>query len=178
MQKPSKSYGHVLAIDPSGDFTKGKGTTGICYLCVHNSFVETFEIKATDFSEKLAYWNAVINVIAGYKAIYNKDLAVVVEDYILYAEKAENQVHSLLETPRIIGVIEWYCYINDIPCYLEFASMVKKRWTLAILAHKGYLTKSGRSYLLNGQVCSDHRIDALRHAVHYATFINKGAKSK
>ena len=177
MWKPNKSYTHILALDPSGDFTKGKGTTGVCYMNAYNNYIEVFEIKALDFTDKEIYWDKVIQTIAGYKAVFN-DIVVVVEDYILYAEKAENQIHSLLETPRLIGIIQWYCYTNNIPCYLEFASIVKNRWTLAILEHKGYIKKNGRSYTIAGQPFSNHCVDALRHAVHYATFINKGVKTK
>lgn len=143
----------------------------------YNNYIETFEIKALDFTDKEVYWDKVIQTIAGYKAVYDS-IVVVVEDYILYAEKAENQIHSLLETPRLIGIIQWYCYTHNIPCYLEFASVVKHRWTLAILEHKGYIQKKGRSYTIAGQPCSDHCIDALRHAIHYATFLNKEKKTK
>lgn len=175
MWKQNKHYEHILALDPSGDHTKGKGTTGICYMNTYNKYIEVFEIKAIDFKDKEAYWDKIIQTIVGYKTIYN-DIVIVVEDYILYAEKAVEQSCSLLETPRLIGIIQWYCYAHDIPCYLEFASVVKNRWTLPILEHKGYLVKVGRSYTINGQVCSCHCIDALRHAIHYATFINKEHK--
>ena len=172
MWKQSKHYGHILALDPSGDHTKGKGTTGLCYMNTYNGYIETLEIRALDFKDKEAYWDKVVRTVAGYKTVYD-DLVVVIEDYILYADKAEDQIQSLLETPRLIGILQWYCYANNIACYLEFASVVKNRWTLPILEHKGYIVPAGRGYTINGQHCSKHCIDALRHAIHYATFINK-----
>jgi hypothetical protein len=146
------NYKHILSLDPSGDWTKGKGTTGVCHLELPNFYIKVFEIKATDYSSAQEYWDAVIKVIGDYRALYKKNLVVVCEDYILYKDKAEDQINSLLETPRLIGVVQWFCYTHSIPLHLEFAGTVKTRWTNAILEHKGYIQRKGKGYAVRGSI--------------------------
>lgn len=167
-----------MGIDPSGDFTKGKGTTGMCLLDTHSQQVlDVFDVSAKDFDRIEAYWTAITDIIMNYRALYKGKLAVAMEDYILYADKAQSQINSLLETPRIIGVIQWLCYKYKIPYATECAGAVKQRWANHILAYKGYITLQGKQVLVQGKPQSDHCVDAIRHAVHYATFKNnKGVK--
>lgn len=176
MWNPNKHYKHILAIDPSGDHTKGKGTTGFCHLDTTTKAINVFDTKAIDFKDKEAYWDKIIDTISNFKLVYGDDIIIVVEDYILYAEKAQEQSYSLLETPRLLGIIQWHCYVTNTPCYFEFASVVKHRWTNNILKHKGYIDYNNKGTYVNNTICSRHCIDAVRHAVHYDTFINKKGK--
>ena len=60
-----------------------------------------------------------------------------------------------------------------VPLLLEPASEVKTRWANNILNYKGYIKKSGRGYTIPNVKCPDvtrHCLDAVRHAVHVATF--------
>ena len=73
-----------------------------------------------------------------------------------------------METSKLIGIIQLWCYNHNIPYAMQLAATVKSRWTDEILHYKGYLKKSGLRYT----VC-EHTRDSMRHAVHYATFKNK-----
>ena len=97
---------------------------------------------------------------------------------MLYKSKAEAQTNSKMETPKLIGVIEFYCTKHAIPYILQPAHEVKNRWNNVILMYKKYIKKEGRNFyagLLYQKKVDKHAIDAIRHAVHYATFKNKGA---
>ena len=122
------NFKQILALDPSGNFKEGKGTTGFCLLDTRTKTATVWEIKATDYKSTEEYWTAITDCVADVRQ-HNKSLVVVIEDYMLYESKAQNQINSLLETPRLIGILQWYCYNNKIPYYLEFASAVKNRWT-------------------------------------------------
>ena len=170
------NYKQILALDPSGNFKEGKGTTGFCLLNTRTKTVTTWDIKAADYKSTEAYWTAITNCVADMQQ-HNKSIVVVIEDYMLYESKAQNQINSLLETPRLIGILQWYCFNNGIPYYLEFASVVKKRWTNKILAYKGYITVTPSGLTtLHGEKISRHCVDAVRHAVNYNTFINQKKK--
>ena len=166
------NFKQILALDPSGNFKEGKGTTGFCLLDTRTKTATVWEIKAIDYKSTEEYWTAITDCIADVRQ-HNKSLVVVIEDYILYESKAQNQINSLLETPRLIGILQWYCYNNKIPYYLEFASAVKNRWTNKILAYNGYITiTSSGITTLHGEKISKHCVDAVRHAVNYNTFVN------
>ena len=53
-------------------------------------------------------------------------LTVVVEDYLLYADKLEAQTYSKCETPRLLGILEYWCYSRNIPIVFQTAALVKK----------------------------------------------------
>lgn len=90
------------------------------------------------------------------------------EDYILYKQKAMGQVNSRMETPKLIGIIQQWCYTNDVPYVTQLANEVKSRWSDSILEWKGIIKRKGNRYVLN-----EHIRDSIRHAVHYATFKNR-----
>lgn len=150
-------YKHIIGIDPSGNFKEGKGTTGIVRLR-GKQLLEHKAITAKNFNDNVSYW---AGVIQGLKYWCVPNTIVVIEDYILYPDKTSAQSYSKLETPRLIGVLEYYLWSRGIPYVFQNASLVKKRWTDEIL-------KKQFPQKLNG-----HERDALRHAIHYATFKNK-----
>lgn len=168
------TFDYVLAIDPSGNFYEGKGTTGLCLFNANkHRIVDTKSITAKNYDTWFAYWKAVVDSITN---VFNKykSVIVVIEDYTLYATKAASQINSKMETPKLIGVLEYYCKTKNIQTVLQPAHMVKNRWANEILTHCGYIK------LLNKRICTAnnkpvdrHAIDAIRHAVHYATFKNK-----
>ena len=123
-----------------------------------------------------AYWDAHLTLLDLVLAGYSKT-GVVIEDYLLYGSKAANQINSRMETPKLIGVLQYALYQRDQPCHMQPASEVKNRWTNSVLVHKGIIvpTKKGAYSLPDCEVLaiSKHALDAIRHAVHYASFKNK-----
>lgn len=164
---------YVLALDPSGNWVEGKGTTGVCLYDNHKKQYSTLSLHAKDYACQEAYWDAHIFMLQEHLNKYGNKLVVVVEDYILYAQKANNQINSYLETPRLIGVLQWFCYTKQIPCYLEPASAVKNRWNNSVLEHKNIIVKTKQGFTLNDKPINRHCLDAIRHATHYDTFMNK-----
>lgn len=136
---------------------------------VSRNSIAVQSISAKDYNSPEEYWAAHITLI---NDVYCEDLVVVLEDYLLYGNKAQNQINSRMETPKLIGIIQYHCFIHGIPCYIEPASVVKTRWTNPILERKGYIQATGNCYSVNGKKISRHCLDAIRHAVHYATFVN------
>lgn len=171
------NYKNILAIDPSGNWFEGKGTTGFCFMKPTKQEFEFDSITASDYQCQDAYWSAHLDIIEKWRKKCGTSFIVVMEDYILYANKAESQINSHLETPKLIGVIQHYCYQKRIPLYMEPACAVKSRWSNVILEHRGYIKRTGNSYKTsNGVLINRHCLDALRHAVHFAEFKNGGRK--
>ena len=164
----------VLALDPSGAFHEGKGTTGWCVMSASKQVIEKNHISADTFISDHAYWKAHIELIEQ-KFRQFPDLEIVMEDYLLYASKAADQINSRFETIQLIGVIRYACLEANIPVHIQTASQVKARWANDILEHKGVIVKCGRSYrvVATGQMLNRHEIDSIRHAIHFTTFYNK-----
>ena len=166
---------YVIGIDPSGNYFEGKGTTGWCVLDnTHDKVVKINSISAKLFDTQSEYWYEHLHLIDRLRQKY-KDIVVVVEAYLLYANESKSQINSEMETPQLIGVLKMFCYINDIPIHFHKAATVKKRWADDILAHEQYIyNQKGHWYCnANKYALCDHERDAIRHAVHYNTFENK-----
>lgn len=171
---------YVLGIDPSGAFHEGKGTTGWnLFDCVNFKVLEVGTISAKDFSSRDDYWEAHIKLIRKYLKQYGFDVAVSIEDYILYRHCAESQINSTFETIQLLGVIKHYCWSNAVTCNLRSAVIAKQRWTIPILVHKTIIIPCG-SVLKASYICEcrpdsilcDHEIDSIRHSIHYSAFEN------
>lgn len=131
-------------------------------------------LYAKDHTSAEAYWDAVIKHVLNVCADFN-NIIVVCEDYLLYATKLQDQINSRMETPKLIGVLQYMCFINNIPYYMQTASEVKNRWSNEILLHKGIIRKYRNSYLPtsgNTKTYTHHSLDAIRHAIHFITFRN------
>ena len=161
----------VLGIDPSGNFKEGAGTTGFVLLNELGEPVDHWPVKASKYLSRLEYWDAVTASIFTAEERAKEaghPLVVAMEDYYLYAHKAHCQINSELETPRLLGILEYMLWKNNIKVLLRNASVAKNRWPDKILIFKGYLTVSGTKtgHLCAGKVINHHAKDALRHAVH------------
>lgn len=170
------SFTHILALDPSGNFDEGKGTTGYCIFDItRDKIIEVGCYSAKSFHSLESYWDAQIKFIKQMRDRYGPKFGLVIEDYLLYSSKVESQINSRMETPKFIGAVQYYCYKQRIFYTLQKASEVKTRWTDDILHHKKYIEKHGKLYYTPGtnQTVNGHSRDAIRHAVHYATFKNK-----
>lgn len=165
---------YVLAIDPSGSYKEGLGTTGWCLYDIETDKICKFGfIYAGNYTCQFQYWNAHIDLIdslAGFKP------DIVIEDYLLYGERADNQINSRLETPQLLGIIKYETYKRGLFIYIQTALQVKTRWNDNILEHKGYITKKGSSYYIGETLLSDHIRDSIRHAIHYKTYNSKYKK--
>lgn len=159
---------YILALDPSGNFEEGKGTTGYTVFNVaENKIIEIGIISATAAECAEEYWLNHILLLQRVIKQYN-NVVIRCEDYLLYAYKAKDQVQSHFETPQLIGIIKYWCYINNICLFMRSASTVKNRWTNEILEHKGYITKCQTFWLPVGPVkhrLTTHELDSIRHAV-------------
>lgn len=172
-----KTYDYILALDPSGAFHEGKGTTGWC-LFKNNKIKYTGILSAKSHCCMESYWESHINLIDACNKDNKGNLIIVIEDYILYPTPGRNQPYSKMETSRLIGAMQLHCWNHQIPYEMQRA-LILNRWNNEVLLHKGILAKAGKSFTLPNDdiLLSRHTLDAIRHGMHYATFKN-GGKSK
>lgn len=169
-------YEFILALDPSGSYNEGKGTTGWCVLeCAKNEITLADSFTARSYKYMETYWQAHLDLIKKYHDRYGKKLVIVIEDYMLYKTRASSQINSRMETCKVIGIMQHYCYMHRIPYEMQLAATVKKRWSDEILEHKRYLIKHGTKHKLPHAktILNGHAKDAIRHAVHFQNFKRK-----
>jgi len=169
------SYATILAIDPSGNFEEGKGTTGVClFNSESNKIIRLFNLRAEKFTTKEEYWQRHCSLIQTVLKYY-PNLIVVIEDFTLDPRRAMQQSHSKMETPKLIGILQLFCQQQNIPYRMQRAVDVKNRWADHILEYKKYITKQKNMFYVTAsdKPISRHCKDAIRHAVHYHTFYNK-----
>ena len=172
----------ILAIDPSGNFNEGKGITG--WILMKEDTGKVIKFGAIDASTSICaeeHWHKHVNLLLSLQETY-KNITVVCEDYMLYADKAATQINSRMETPKLIGILQYVCYMNHMPLHLQTAVSVKRRWKNFLLEKKGFIILKTYTKVVRGvsqeyeltyigeYKVNDHVIDALRHAVHYYTF--------
>lgn len=157
----------ILSFDPSGNFSEGKGTTGICTL-KGDDILELNQIEAKKHETAEAYWHSHVSYI-----LMAQPEAIVMEGYRLYNHRgmsASTQANSILETPMLIGVIRYTAFMYNIPLKIQYATDVKRRWSDEILFKLGYLQMKGGRYYFNGKLTNAHQRDALRHALHFKRY--------
>lgn len=164
----------ILAIDISGNYNEGKGTTGYCIGNGDGTIIEIGEIRAKDFETRMEYHDAVLSL-----ALNKKKVDVIVcENFRLYQHKAQAQVHSELETPRIIGALEYCAWLKKMPLYFQMAVDVKKRFSDDILTEKCILEKVKNVFYFKGIKTNDHIRDAIRHYNYFVRYGLKRLKSE
>jgi hypothetical protein len=157
----------ILSIDPSGNFSEGKGKTGFVLCTLDGVGGNTFKfgtIKAEDYETRVEYWYAVAILIA-----IEKPHTLVVEDYRLYntpATGAAVQSFSQLETPRLLGVIEQTAVMNKVPILFQMAN-VTTPYSDDKLQKLGIITKEKNRWWFRGNAVNDHERSALRHLLRY-----------
>ena len=160
----------IIALDPSGNFAEGNGTTGVCFL-YEDEHAKVSDIHAGNFESAEEYWDHHIQLLD--HALYQlSSIEVVMEGYRLYGHKTDTQINSTLETPQLIGVVKYWCYVNKVPLKIQFASEVKSRWSDSVLENKGIIEiiNRRRKLISSGQWLNNHKTDALRHALHYQRY--------
>lgn len=169
-------FKYILGIDPSGNFSEGKGITGWCLMNDKGELIETGVIKATTYNRPEEYWNGHKNMIHHFIEKYKDDMIVVIENFILYKDKAVSQSNSQMETCRLIGLLQWYLWKRNIPYSLQRATDVKHRWSDDLLARERIIYKDNgywRHTDSNISLSSPHVRDAFRHAIHYCRCRNE-----
>lgn len=165
---------YVIGMDPSGNFTEGKGTTGWCvYDRFEDEFIMCNTIQASKFETQLDYWQAHIDLLVYLQELFDIDGVVLsAESYILYSNKSKAQKNSEMETCQLIGVLKIVSKSLGLPLYLRNAVHVKKRWADEILINKEYLTKNKEHFNVECRkgVLTEHERDSMRHALHCAHF--------
>lgn len=170
----------TLAIDPSGNnsIVEGHGVTGWALVDADSNIINFGEVKASDYKTPILYWLAVADLIIPRDLWFRKGMVreleldvvlsdVVIEDFILYQDKAKAQTNSRMQTSRMLGILELACLAKDIPCHFQRAVDVKARWSDDILVHKNIITRRGRVFTIDGIILSNHVRDAIRHGLHY-----------
>lgn len=154
----------VLAMDPSGNFNEGKGTTGWVFAEVRDNgyinIVEIGDIKATDFETRAKYWEEHFNLIERLSPDHT-----IVEDYRLYnhrGARASMQSYSQMETPRLLGIIELTLELCHMDYNFQMASQMTP-WTEERLVSMGVLNKVGKRYNLGNRPTNKHIRCALKH---------------
>ncbi len=174
MKNFNKRY--ILALDPSGNFHEGKGTTGWCVFdCLDRRVTVVGEVAAGRYTCLEEHWSAHLDLIDKFVERYgSENVHIVFEDYLLYQKKAISQTNSRMETPQLLGVLKYHCWVNGVEYNLQPANEVKLRWENDVLQYKGYIKKDGKGFELpvGHKALSRHVLDSVRHAVHYATFKN------
>ena len=168
-------FNYILAIDPSGNFMEGKGTTGWILIDKDENIIDTGVIKAVSHERPEEFWNAHKNLIEYYHNKYKEEMVVVIEDYILYSNRSRSHTNSRMETCRLIGLLQWYCWSIEQPYALQRATEVKSRWADDVLEYDGIIRRSGKLWIHNASgvfLNPDHKRDAFRHAIHYANCRN------
>lgn len=96
-----------------------------------------------------------------------KPTHVAIENYQVYAWRAQQHIGSNLHTPRVIGMIETLCHMRKIPYVKQTAQVAKGFATDSRLQEMGYWLPGLR-----------HARDAIRHGLYYIVFPSKQAISR
>lgn len=111
---------NIIAIDPSGNFSNGKGGTGIASYI--DGKVESITVWAKNYNSKEDYYKAIIDL-----ALNNPTL-VVIEDFKLQSgARANAQSNQSMETSELIGRIESELDRHEIK-HRRQQNVVKHRW--------------------------------------------------
>lgn len=169
-------FKYILGIDPSGNFSEGQGITGWCLMKENGELLETGVIKAHTYHRPEEYWHGHMNMINHFYRKYKDEMIVVIENFILYQDKALSQSNSQMETCRLLGLLQWFLWKHNIPYSLQRATDVKHRWSDDLLAREQIIYKD-RGYWKhtdsNISLSSPHIRDAFRHAIHYCRCKNE-----
>lgn len=174
-------YDYIFALDPSGNFHEGKGTTGWVVLDKNENLLERGFISAADYICPEAYWQAHVDLINKYNRIYKGRLIIVLEEYVLYREKSKDQTNSKMETCRLLGLLQWRCWKLEQPYSMQLASSVMCRWSDELLLREQILYRDRKTLIhtqSNLNLGLIHTRDAFRHAIHYAVCRNKEEAKK
>lgn len=160
----------TLAIDPSGNFSDGKGHTGIAGIKDSDwNSVFTKSINASDYNSRFEYWNAIKKVIHDY-AIERVPVQVIIESYVVRSNGFTTG--KMPETAMLIGVLIYTCELNNIPYYMQSPSQAKVRFKDELLPDyiPNLTVNKANRYYLGTKLTNDHERDALRHLLYFKRY--------
>ena len=153
----------VIAIDPSGNFEEGKGVTGYIEADVFDNGTYTItdvgSINSEDYHSRIEYYKA-------HELLLESAGLAIIEDYRLYnhaGASAKMQSYSLMETPRLLGVLEYMADNLKTPIVWQMAHQMKA-FEEDVLVERGELVRKGNRYKLrSGLAVNRHERSALKH---------------
>lgn len=122
---------------------------------------EAGDIRADNFETKLEYWAAHAKLV---NLAYD---LIIIEDYRLYnhaGAKASMQSYSQMETPRLIGILEYLAWMNNRQVVFQMANQMKA-YDEEVLIKRNLLRKQGKRYYYNGSniILNGHKRSAFKH---------------
>lgn len=122
---------------------------------------EAGDIRADKFDTKLEYWAAHSKLV---NLAYD---IIIIEDYRLYnhaGASASMQSYSQMETPRLIGVLEYLAWLHNRKVIFQMANQMKA-FDEEVLIKRNLLRKQGKRYYYNGSniVLNGHKRSAFKH---------------
>ena len=159
----------TLAIDPSGNFTEGKGHTGIAGIKDSDwTTVFTKSVNASDYDSRYEYWTAVKNVITDY-VLEKTPIQVVIESYVVRANGFTTG--KMPETAMLIGVLVYCCETLGVPVYFQSPSQAKTRFRDDLIPnYLPQMTVDKNRYYLGKKLTNDHERDALKHLLYFKRY--------
>jgi hypothetical protein len=153
----------LLCLDPAGNWGKeGFGTTGWS-LFEDGELLDFGDIKAENFGEQEAYWEAVADLLYGNEI-------VVCENYRLYGgARGKAQINSTLDTPQLIGHLRIVCWKENIQ-FVQQSPAFKVRVADPQLVKMGVLTKKGTKHYCLNRPTNLHQRDAIRHGLYFLRY--------
>lgn len=107
-----------------------------------------------EISHGIESYDLFVPFLAQLQGLFGRMSKAVVEDYALFKSKALAQSGSKLKTVRVIGMIEYWAFVNDIEVVYQSPQIkeIAQRWT-------GRKPPSDHS--------KSHDIDAFNHGIYY-----------
>lgn len=152
----------IVALDISGNFNEGKGTTGMAVKDTERNVTMLNQISSVNYETDVDYWKAVIDETFDTVPDY-----LVIEHYVLYSHKALQQSYSELETSQLLGALRYAALLHDVPVTLQKASEAKGRFPDRVLQAKGHVDEKNR---FAGRMTNPHKRDALRHLLYFEKY--------
>lgn len=162
---------YILGIDPSGD-----GTSGFCLMNSDCEIILIKELHRKRFAKTEMYWDYHIKFIERIIKTCKNNIIVAIEDFILNPKKANRFVGNEMNTSRLLGIIQHYCF-NSTDCLIKIVKPAVCQSSISdeYLSTNKIIVKSKRGYdTPYGSVISNHVKDAIRIAVYVNKDINKG----
>lgn len=166
----------ILAMDPSGSYKYGSGTTGWCMVStMTHQILEVDNIKAKKYKTKEEYIQAHNEILD-----FVKPSVLVIENFILYQGTAANLYNQELETSELIGYICGKAKERGIEVVRQNAQLIKTALyrpniLLNVVNQKQEqlvwkkTKKDIQQWFFKGERISNHMVDSIRHAFYYIT---------
>lgn len=144
---PLQNKSIIMGFDPGG-------TTGYCVGRIDNTLTLGFEVVRCNVIQ----WDDRIPAVKALLHHYRPSLCIV-EDFVLYASKAKDQIGKRFPSVLVIGILEAYLHELSLnPMVLRLASTISR--TEIPKAHQSSIPQLDA-------VTREHAMDAYKHIRHY-----------